>query len=79
MTPNAAMKTVPPKAPRPYVYMGQLRKETPRRPTDLMVHIEGHGPRRIYRSDFTRNYFYILGKRRVNVDPLEILRILAKR
>jgi len=79
MKPNAAMNTAAPVAPRPYWYMGEMRTQTGRRPTSLMVHLEGHGPRRIYRSDFNGRYFYILKRRRVFVELANIFDLLTVR
>ena len=73
--PNAAMHTVPPKAPQPYFYAGERRTQFANRPTSLMVHIQGHGPRRIYRGDFNNRYFYILGSRRIFVNVETILEL----
>jgi len=78
MTPNAAMKTRPPKAPRPFFAYGRWQETTIKRPTSLMVHIEGHGPRRVYRSDNTGRYYYMLDNRRVPADIDEILRLARK-
>ncbi len=75
MTPNAAMETCAPVAPSPYWYAGKVHKQFSRRATSLMVHIQGHGPRRIYRSDFTRRYFYILKSRRIAADVPAILQL----
>lgn len=79
MQPNAAMQTAMPQAPRPYFYAGQWRgrdDKFPKRPTSLMIHIEGHGPRRVYRGDHTNRYFYLLKSRRVEVNIHAVLQLL---
>lgn len=79
MTPNAAMETTPPKAPHPFYAHGRWYghdNKYANRPTSLMVHIEGHGPRRIYRSDYTSRYYYILKRRKIVIDVQAILRLL---
>lgn len=78
MKPNAAMETTPPVSPKPFFYMGARRTEFSKRPTSLMVHVAGHGPRRVYRSDYTGGYFYILGCRKVQANVEEILRLVRQ-
>lgn len=73
MRPNAAMETKAPKAPRPFFYAGAFRNPTVH-PTSIMVHIEGHGPRRIYSGP--RGFFYWLNRRRVRIDINEALRLV---
>lgn len=73
--PNAAMETTAPVGPTPFFYMGHVRTRFAKRPTSLMVHIAGYGPRRVYRSDWTGRYFYILGTRKVQANVEEVLRL----
>ncbi len=76
--PNAAMETTAPVGPKPFWQMGRIRTQFAKRPTSLMVHIAGHGPRRVYRSDWSGGYFYILGTRKVGVDMDEVLRLVRQ-
>ena len=79
MQPNAAMRTTPPKAPGPFYSQGLRSVVFAKRPTDMMVHVAGHGPRRIYRSDHTGRYYFILARRRVAIDPAVVLRLIRER
>ena len=77
MRPNAAMQTIPPKVSHPAILRWATGSELmAKRPTSLMVHVESHGPRRIYRSDSTQRYFYIVLRKRIYVDVNDILEML---
>lgn len=69
---NAAMQTAVPDAPCGYFAHGRWHTTTSKRPTSLMVHITGRGPRRVYRSDHTGRYYIIIRGRRLPVDPADI-------
>ncbi|AAT69518.1 gp42 [Alphaproteobacteria phage PhiJL001] len=74
---NAAMKTA---LPRPGWIPYRLRGSWSRggvpgkQPTDLMVHVAGHGPRRVYHNVYRGGYFIIHRGRRQYVDINEVLR-----
>ncbi len=72
---NAAMHTVAPKGATPWqerMYPGIKSK----RGTSLMVHVAGHGARRVYRSD-RGSYYVVVGKARHAVDMGDVLRIAS--
>ncbi len=75
---NAAMQTAVPTVPRPGImkhFTGShlMRK----RPTSIMVHVKGHGARRIYRSDFNNRYFILLNTRRVEIQMRDALQLIG--
>lgn len=77
MQPNAAMHTALPKVPHPGIqehYTGS--RLMARRPTSIMVHVKGHGPRRIYRGDWNNKYFYVLQKSRIEIDVRDVLKLI---
>jgi len=73
---DAAMETSLRPAPVFYRY-GRREMTTYKLPTTMMVHVEGHGPRRVYCSIGTNfrpwpEYYIIIKNRRVAVNPLPI-------
>ena len=72
---NAAMHTVAPKAATPWQER-MYPSVAWRRGTSLMVHVAGHGARRVYRSD-RGTYYVVVGKSRHAVDMGHVLSIAS--
>lgn len=79
---TGAMRTGLPKPPKFTYIAGRPMIVHPdevssgKRPTSLMIHLAGHGPRRIYRVDWNARYFYILRGRKIFMDYTEFKRVL---